>query len=41
MSFEQVKDEVYQEQNEVKVYATAIFLNSPDQSLHDEYFVLI
>jgi hypothetical protein len=38
VSFEEVKDEVHQEQSEVKVYATGIFENCPDQSLYDDYF---
>ena len=38
VSFEEVKDEVHQEQSEVKVYATGIFENCPDQRLFDEYF---
>ena len=38
VSFKEVIDEVHQEHREVKVYATGIFENCPDQRLFDEYF---
>ena len=35
----EVKDEMYSEQDEVKVFATGIFENCPDYELHEDYLL--
>ena len=38
-TFNEVKDEIHEESSEVKVFATGLFENCPDQYLTEDYFV--